>query len=93
MHNQISESMNSDASFLSLTKKASSKVQDLEALAHGNPESLIEDFSAAPEGVWRTNMMIEEEAERHLEAIELCRMTSIEENLRLNSKASGMDLE
>jgi hypothetical protein len=32
------------------------------------------------EGIWRTNLLIEGEEERHRQAVELCRVTSIEDS-------------
>lgn len=52
--------------------------RDANMLAEFNPED--EEFGL--ESVWRTNLMIEGEEERHNEAVLLCRMTSIEESIQ-----------
>ena len=51
-----------------------------------NPEHFSEEESMDEEegGVWRSNLMLEDALERHLESVALCKMTSIEENLRLH---------
>jgi hypothetical protein len=39
------------------------------------------------EGIWKTNMLIEGEEEKHNERVLLCRITSIEENMSNSLRA------
>jgi hypothetical protein len=49
-------------------------------MAH-NPES-ERDLELMLSGIWKTNLLIEGEEERHNERVLLCKITSIEDNMQ-----------
>jgi hypothetical protein len=49
-----------------------------------NPEVIVVEEDEI-EGIWRTNLLIEGEQERHDSTLFLCRITSIEDNLHNTS--------
>lgn len=73
--------MNSNSHFLSLLRKASSKDEYVFHSPSDNPENMFLEEELS--GVWRTNLMIEGEQERHDRNVLLCRTTSIEDNMEL----------
>lgn len=78
-----------ELSFLELMKRASSKdfpeEQEEDSFDH-NPENNFDlGEEGLPSGVWRTNLMIEGEAERKEKTLLLCKLTSIEDNFHNTS--------
>lgn len=78
INNKLPDSMDHQQQLFFRLYRVASKDEDARS-PEFNPEDAGEN---EVESVWRTNLMIEGEEERHNEAVMLCRITSIEDNLR-----------